>query len=96
MIRGGGRCVSGIVRHTTTSHGKRLMTSSTTTASVEAYESLIRDAVRLPVPGLIKSYRAVQYDDFGNSFAVLIRSTEHVSENGEVTWKEAIIKQGGK
>lgn len=69
------------------------MTSSITTYSMEAYRSLIRDAVRLPAPGLIRSYRAVQYDDFGNSFGVLIRSTEHVNENGEVTWSESVIKR---
>jgi hypothetical protein len=64
--------------------------TSTNTASVEAYRSVIRDAVRLPVAGLFKSYRTTQWDDFGNSMMVIIRSTERVSANGEITWTEWI------
>lgn len=66
---------------------------TTTTASREAFISIIRDAVRLPVGGLIKSYRAVQFDDFGNSIEVIIRSTEQVNQSGEVTWSECVVSR---
>ena len=64
---------------------------TTTTASREVFSAIIRDAVRLPVAGLIKSYRAVQFDDFGNSVVVIIRSTEQVNESGDVTWSECVV-----
>jgi hypothetical protein len=63
----------------------------TMTASRETYNAIIRDAVRLPVAGLIKSYKAVEYDDFGNTVAVFIRSTERPNENGEITWTQATV-----
>ena len=63
----------------------------TMTDSRETYNAIIRDAVRLPVAGLIKSYKAVEYDDFGNTVAVFIRSTERPNENGEITWTQATV-----
>lgn len=60
------------------------------TASRESYKAIIRNAVRLPIPGLIKSYRSVEYDDAGNTQVVFIRSTEHPNENGEITWTQDI------
>ena len=62
------------------------------TASVESYKAIIRDAVRLPVPGIIKSYKAIQYDDCGNKIVVIIRSTEYVNESGDVRWTETVVK----
>ena len=68
------------------------MTMTPVTATRDAYAVIIRDAVRLPVPGLLKSYQVQQFDDFGNSSTVIIRSTEHVSESGDVTWSEYVAK----
>jgi len=65
---------------------------TTTTANRDAYKSIIRDAVCLLVPGLLKSYQVQQFDDFGNSLTVIIRSTEHVNEAGEITWSEYVAK----
>ena len=75
---------------TNTANQTRNETMTTTTASREVFSAIIRDAVRLPVAGLIKSYRAVQFDDFGNSVVVIIRSTEQVNESGDVTWSESV------
>jgi uncharacterized protein YnzC (UPF0291/DUF896 family) len=61
-------------------------TMNSTTASRDAYLSIIRDAVRLPVPGLVKIYQVEQFDDFGRTQAVIIRSTEAVDSAGDVTW----------
>ena len=60
-----------------------------TTAARETYNAMIQHAVRLPIPGVLKTYRTTEFDDFGNSQVVFIRSTEHANENGEITWTTA-------
>ena len=61
------------------------------TASREIYNATIRHADRIPALGLIKSYRSTEYDDFGNTEVVFIRSTERPNENGDITWTETKV-----
>jgi hypothetical protein len=56
------------------------------TGSRETYEGFISGAIKLPVPGLVKGYQTTEYDDFGNKYMVIIKSTEYANEAGELTW----------
>ena len=81
---------------TTNTTGNETMTKTISpiemiTGSRDAYQAVTRDAVRLPIPGVVRWFHVVDYDDFGNKITAIISSTEWPNSDGSVSWTRAEV-----